>query len=67
MSTKERSKNLAAFYWAMFFLLIVVMNYFVLNNEFVRNEIIEFLLPVLERFLYQPEMDIVTISVDVYS
>ena len=61
MPTKERSKNRATSYGAIFILVIVGINFFVLSNEIIRNEIIEFLLPVLERFLHQPEMDIVSV------
>jgi len=64
---KERSNNLTALFWVILFFLIVLINYFALANEAVRNEIIEFLLPVLERFLHQPELEIVTVGVDVHS
>ena len=52
---------------AAFIFLLLGMIYVVLSNEAVRIELIEFLLPVLERFLHQPEMDIVNIFPTTYA
>ncbi len=62
MPERTRSLKLAALIGVALVVLIVGMDYFVLYNEGIRNEIIEFLLPVLENFLHQPEMDIVSIG-----
>ena len=61
MPLDEGAGTLAIKLLAVFIFLLIGIIYFVLNNDAVRMDLIEFSLPVLERFLHQPEMDIVNI------
>ena len=67
MSSKKPFRNRTAFYWVMFFVLAAATNFLLLNNAAFRNGTVEFLLPILERFLHQVEMDISSIGMDVFS
>lgn len=67
MTAKGQTRNSRFVLWGSILLLAVSIFYFVLNNEGIRNELIEILLPLLERLLHQFEREIVGIIPFFYS